>query len=57
MEGAFKIKNSTYIEGKNIILVDDLFTTGATVNDASRALKAAGAKQVGVFTFSMTIDK
>jgi ComF family protein len=55
MEAAFKIKNPTDAQGKSIVLVDDLFTTGATVHNAAQALKAAGAAKVGVLTFSITI--
>jgi len=54
MEGAFRIPNPTDIEGKNIILIDDLFTTGATVHSAAQVLKTAGAAKVGVLTFSVT---
>lgn len=55
MEGAFKIKNSTDLAGKSVVLIDDLYTTGATVHNAAQALKTAGAAQVGVLTFSITI--
>ena len=55
MEGAFKIKNSTDVEGKSIVLVDDLYTTGATVHSAAKTLKTASASRVGVLTFSITI--
>ena len=55
MEGAFKIKNSTDVAGKSVVLIDDLYTTGATVHNAAQALKTAGAAQVGVLTFSTTI--
>jgi competence protein ComFC len=55
MEGAFRIKNPTDVSGKNVILIDDLYTTGATLNSAAQALKNAGAARVGVLTFSITI--
>jgi ComF family protein len=55
MEGAFRIKNPTDVAGKGILLIDDLFTTGATVHNAAEALKAAGAAKVGVLTFSIAV--
>jgi len=55
MEGAFRIKNSTDVEGKSVVLIDDLYTTGATVHSAAQALKTAGAARVCVLTFSITI--
>jgi len=51
---AFRIQNSTDIDGKNILLVDDLLTTGATSSEAARTLKKAGAKTVGVLTLAIT---
>lgn len=54
MEGAFRIKNSTDVEDRSILLIDDLYTTGATVHSAAQALKTAGAARVGVLTFSVT---
>ena len=55
MEGAFKIKNPTDVEGKTVVLIDDLYTTGATVHSAAEVLKTAGAARVCVLTFSITI--
>jgi len=55
MDGAFKIKNSSDVEGKSIVLIDDLYTTGATLNSAAETLKSAGAARVGALTFSRTI--
>jgi competence protein ComFC len=55
MSGAFRIQNPTDVEGKSVLLIDDLYTTGATVNSAAETLKAAGAVQVGVLTFSITM--
>jgi ComF family protein len=41
--------------GKRIVLIDDVYTTGATVSAATRALKKAGAAEVSVLTFAMAL--
>jgi ComF family protein len=46
VKGAFFIKNKEKIVGKNVLLVDDVFTTGATIEEAARVLKEAGAKKI-----------
>jgi ComF family protein len=51
---AFVTKRPERIEGRRIALVDDVFTTGATVNDCARALKKAGAERVCVLTVART---
>lgn len=43
---AFKIEDKTKIKGRVIILVDDVLTTGSTLNECARILKRAGAWQV-----------
>ncbi|HDS08986.1 MAG TPA: ComF family protein [Firmicutes bacterium] len=45
---AFKVRNPGLIAGKRVIVFDDIYTTGATVNEVSRLLKAAGALEVKV---------
>jgi predicted amidophosphoribosyltransferase len=52
--GAFRIKNSAEFFGKNILIVDDLLTTGATASEAARTTKNAGAKTVGILTLAIT---
>jgi competence protein ComFC len=43
---AFRIRNTIDVSGKTIILVDDLITTGATMNECAKVLKTNGAKNV-----------
>ncbi|HEY4499933.1 MAG TPA: ComF family protein [Candidatus Paceibacterota bacterium] len=42
----FQVSNLTIIQNKKIIVVDDVFTSGATMNEAVRTLKFAGAKKI-----------
>lgn len=50
LSGAFRVKHPKSIRDKKIILVDDVFTTGSTVNEISKLLMDRGAKQVAVLT-------
>lgn len=52
VENAFKVVRPRLIEGKKILLVDDVFTTGATVSACASALKASGAQDVFVLTLA-----
>ena len=49
-----RMKNLNTIKNKNVLIVDDLLTTGATTSEAARVLKLAGAKTVGVLTLAVT---
>lgn len=46
IKGAFSLKNSREIKDKKILLIDDIYTTGSTMEEAARALKRAGAKEI-----------
>jgi len=46
VRGAFSVKQSEPIRGRRIVLIDDVFTTGATLESCARTLKRAGAAQV-----------
>lgn len=46
VKGAFRVGDSAPIKNKPVFLVDDVFTTGATMEECARILKKAGAKQV-----------
>lgn len=48
--GAYSVQNAHEVEGKRILLVDDVKTTGATLNNCSKALIKAGAIEVNCIT-------
>jgi ComF family protein len=48
LNGAFKVRYPETVKDKNILLIDDVYTTGATAGKASGALKRAGAARVEV---------
>lgn len=56
IKGAFRVKSCYLprIENKTIVLVDDVLTTGATVNECSHVLLQAGAKAVNILTIART---
>lgn len=47
LNGAFQVNSPRQVRGKSVLLVDDIFTTGSTFEEAAKALKAAGADRVG----------
>lgn len=46
IKGAFQVTRPEIVQDKQILLVDDIFTTGTTMNECAKALKKAGAKRV-----------
>lgn len=58
VRGAFQVPVSgrAEVSGRRLVLVDDVYTTGATVSAAARALKRAGAADVTVLTFARVIS-
>ena len=55
IRGAFEVRRPEVIAEKHILLIDDVFTTGATVQECSRVLLKAGAKQVDVLTLARAV--
>lgn len=58
LQGAFRVPAGAKprIEGKRVLLVDDVLTTGATANAASRALLRGGARAVDVLAFARVVQ-
>lgn len=52
VKGAYKIREREKIENKIVLLVDDVFTTGSTIEECSRVLKEAGAREVRALTIA-----
>jgi len=55
VRGAFAVREARRdrIDGRRIVLLDDVITTGATVAAATRALRRAGAERVDVLALAM----
>ena len=51
LKNAFDIMPHSY---KNVLLVDDVYTTGSTVNELCKVLKKSGVKEINVVTFALT---
>lgn len=55
IQGSFAVKNPQFIKDKNVLILDDVYTTGATVREISKLLLHYGAKSVQVLTLAHTI--
>jgi len=55
IRGAFMVPRPEVVMGKNVLLVDDVFNTGATAGEAARVLLAAGAGRVQLFTLARIV--
>ena len=55
VKGAYEVKNHMLIQGKKILLIDDVYTTGATVHECKRTLLKSGAHSVQVATLAKTM--
>lgn len=54
LQGMFRVPSPARIREKSVLLVDDIFTTGATLEEAARTLKQAGALEIGYFVLART---
>ena len=50
--GVYELTNRQLIENKKILLIDDIYTTGSTVNECSRILRKANPEKIGVLVLA-----
>lgn len=55
LRGAFAVQRPHDIAGKRVLIIDDVFTTGTTVNECAKTLRKAGASEVYVCTLARTM--
>jgi len=56
LRGAFAVRRPEMIAGKRILLIDDVFTTGTTVNECAKTLRKAGSGDVFAVTLARTVE-
>ena len=56
VKNAFKVANTERIKNKRIVLIDDVYTTGATMKECTKVLLNAGAKSVDVLTVAKVVS-
>ena len=52
IQGVYGLRNAEMLQGKKILLIDDIYTTGSTVNECSKVLKQAYPRKIGVLTIA-----
>jgi ComF family protein len=54
---AFALRQPSEVAGKRVLLIDDVFTTGTTVNECAKVLLDAGARQVSVLALARSLAR
>lgn len=57
VKNVYKIQNERIIKNKNILIFDDIYTTGSTCNECAKILKEAGCNEIGVITIAKELEK
>ena len=53
--GAFAVADAVRLRGRRVLLIDDVFTTGATLNECAGVLRASGAREVRVVALARAV--
>ena len=53
--GAFQVRDKAAVAGRSVILIDDVLTTGSTVEACARALQRAGAAKIELLAFARVV--
>jgi len=56
VRGVFSLNPEKSVKSQSVLLIDDVYTSGATVNECSRCLKKAGAQEVYVLTLARAVS-
>ena len=56
IQGVYELHKQNRLQNKKILLIDDIYTTGSTVNECCKILKQASPKQIEVFTLAKDWD-
>jgi ComF family protein len=55
LRGAFRVADPSAVKGREVLVVDDVYTTGATISECARVLRRAGATKVWAATVARTL--
>ena len=55
VRSAFAMRAGCNVDGKRVVIVDDVITTGATVEECARVLKGAGAASIGILVLARAL--
>ena len=57
LKKVFSLARASSVAGKRVLLVDDVFTTGSTVDECSKVLRSAGATRIEAFTLARSLPR
>ena len=55
LKGVFKLANRKSLIGKNVLIIDDVYTTGSTVNEVAKVIRKLKPNTINVLTFAKTV--